>query len=176
MRWKNLKEQTVYENRWFRVNLADVELPDGRHLDHYLIRMRAVAVATVVNEANEVLLLWRHRFITDTWGWELAAGVVEDGEDVAVAAAREMEEETGWRPGPLTHLLSVEPSNGLTDARHHIYWSDRAEYVGPPEDDFESDRREWVPLKLVPDMVARGEVPAANMAAALLMLHHLRLG
>jgi hypothetical protein len=43
-------------------------------------------------------------------------------------------------------------------------------------DDFESDRREWVPLKLVPDMVARGEVPAANMAAALLLLHHSRLG
>ncbi|MGO4428848.1 NUDIX hydrolase, partial [Streptomyces sp. MCAF7] len=51
-----------------------------------------------------------------------------------------------------------------------------AAYVGPPEDDFESDRRAWVPLKSVPDMVARGEVPAANMAAALLLLHHIRLG
>ncbi|MBB5118062.1 NUDIX hydrolase [Streptomyces eurocidicus] len=176
MRWKNLKERTVYSNRWFRVNLADVALPDGRHLDHFVIRLRPVAVATVVNEANEVLLLWRHRFITDTWGWELAAGVVEDGEDPAFAAAREMEEETGWRPGPLRHLMSVEPSNGLTDARHHIYWSDEARCVGEPEDDFESDRREWVPLKLVPDMIARGEVPAANMAAALLLLHHMRLG
>ncbi|MBI0297624.1 NUDIX hydrolase [Streptomyces sp. PRKS01-29] len=176
MRWKNLRERTVYENRWFRVNLADVRLPDGRQLDHYLIRLRPVAVATAVNAANEVLLLWRHRFITDAWGWELAAGVVEDGEDIADAAAREMEEETGWRPGPLRHLLSVEPSNGLTDARHHIYWSEEASYVGHPEDDFESDRREWVPLKLVPDLVARGEVPAANMAAALLLLHHIRLG
>ncbi|MEU3961712.1 NUDIX domain-containing protein [Streptomyces buecherae] len=176
MRWKNLSEQTVYENRWFRVNLADVELPDGHHLDHYLIRLRPVAVATVVNEANEVLLLWRHRFITDTWGWELPAGVVEDGEAVAEAAAREMEEETGWRPGPLRHLLSVEPSNGLSDARHHIYWAEDADYVGPPEDAFESDRREWVPLKVIPDIVARGEVPAANMAAALLLLHHIRLG
>ncbi|MGD3108480.1 NUDIX domain-containing protein [Streptomyces sp. YGL11-2] len=176
MRWNNLSEKPVYTNPWFRVNLADVELPDGRHLDHFVIRMRPVAVATVVNEANEVLLLWRHRFITDSWGWELAAGVVEDGEDVAAAAAREMEEETGWRPGPLQHLLSVEPSNGLTDARHHIYWSDEGEYVGSPQDDFESDRREWVSLKLVPDMVGRGEVPAANMAAALLMLHHIRLG
>nr|WP_203610723.1 NUDIX hydrolase [Streptomyces sp. SID8111] len=176
VQWTKQNEQTVYANRWFQVNLADVELPDGRHLDHFLIRLRPVAVATVVNEANEVLLLWRHRFITDSWGWELAAGVVEDGEEVAGAAARELEEETGWRPGPLRHLLTVEPSNGLTDARHHVYWADEGEYVGHPVDDFESDRREWVPLKLVPDLVAHGEVPGGSMAAALLLLHHLRLG
>ncbi|MEU4267534.1 NUDIX hydrolase [Streptomyces sp. NPDC026092] len=176
MQWTKLSEQPVYENRWFRVNLADVELPDGRHLAHYLIRLRPVAVATAVNEANEVLMLWRHRFITDSWGWELAAGVVEDDEDLETAAAREMEEETGWRPGPLRHLLTVEPSNGLTDARHHLYWAEEATYIGPPEDDFESSRREWIPLKLIPDMISRGEIPAANMAAGLLMLHHLRLG
>src|SRR5262249_15941857 len=157
VQWTKQNEQTVYENRWFSVNLADVELPDGRHLDHFLIRLRPVAVATVVNEANEVLLLWRHRFITDSWGWELAPGVGGAGEEGGG--------ETGGRPGPLHHLMSVEPSNGLTDARHHIYWSDRGEYIGHPVDDFESDRREWVPLKVVPDLIARGEVPAANMAA-----------
>lgn len=175
MEWTNLGEHTVYENRWFRVNLADVELPDGRRLDHYVIRLRPVAVATAVNADNEVLLLWRHRFITDSWGWELAAGVVEDGESIRAAAAREMLEETGWRPGPLRHLLTLEPSNGLTDATHHVYWAEEAVYTGRPEDDFESDRREWVSLKAVPDMVARGEVPAANMAAALLMLHAIRV-
>ncbi|MET8579083.1 NUDIX domain-containing protein [Streptomyces sp. NPDC005012] len=176
MQWAKLSEQPVYGNRWFDVKLADVRLPDGRHLDHYLIRMRPVAVATIVNGADEALLLWRHRFITDSWGWELAAGVVEEGEDLAAAAARELEEETGWRPGPLRHLMSVEPSNGLTDARHHVYWADSGEFAGEPVDAFESERREWVPLKVVPDLVARGEVPGANMAAALLLLHHLRLG
>ncbi|MEE1771107.1 NUDIX domain-containing protein [Streptomyces sp. JV185] len=176
MQWMNLNEQTVYENRWFRVNLADVVIPGGGRLDHYLIRLRPVAAATVVNEADEVLLLWRHRFITDSWGWELAAGVVEDGEDIAAAAAREMEEETGWRPGPLHPLLTVEPSNGLTDARHHLYWSEEACWTGPPSDAFESSRREWIPLGLVPGLIARGEVPAAGMAAGLMMLHHLRLG
>jgi 8-oxo-dGTP pyrophosphatase MutT (NUDIX family) len=176
VRWTHLNELTVYQNRWFRVNLAEVRLPDGRRLDHFLIRLRAVAVATAVNEADEVLMLWRHRFITESWGWELAAGVVEDGEDIAAAAAREMEEETGWRPGPLRHLMTVEPSNGLTDARHHLYWSEQATHIGYPEDDFESSRRAWVPLKEVPGMIARGEVPAAGMAAGLMMLHHLRLG
>jgi 8-oxo-dGTP pyrophosphatase MutT (NUDIX family) len=176
VRWTKLSERSVCENRWFRVNLADVELPDGRHLDHSLIRLRPVAVATAVNEADEVLMLWRHRFITDSWGWELAAGVVEDGEDTTTAAAREMEEETGRRPGPLRHLLTVEPSNGLTDARHHLYWTDHATCTGPPEDAFESSRRAWIPLKHVPDMIARGRIPAANLAAGPLMLHHLRLG
>ncbi len=172
--WKNLGEHTVYENPWLRINLADVELPDGRHLDHYLMRLRPVALCTAVNEHDEVLLLWRHRFITDTWGWELAAGVVEDGEALEAAAAREMLEETGWRPGPLKHLLTVEPSNGLSDALHHVYWSETAEYVGHPEDDFESERREWVPLSLVPELVAKGSVRSANAVAALLMLHQMR--
>ncbi|MEU6173958.1 NUDIX hydrolase [Streptantibioticus parmotrematis] len=176
MQWTNLGEHTVYENPWLRVNLADVELPDGRHLDHYVSRQRPVALATVVNEADEVLLLWRHRFITDTWSYELAAGVVEDGEDLADAAAREMLEETGWRPGPLRQLMMVEPQHGLTDARHHVFWAQDAEYVGEPEDAFESERREWVPLKDVPDMVSRGEIRSANAVAALLMLHHIRNG
>jgi 8-oxo-dGTP pyrophosphatase MutT (NUDIX family) len=176
VQWNKLSERHVYENRWFRVNLADVELPDGRRLDHFLIRLRPVAAATAVNDADEVLMLWRHRFITDSWGWELAAGVVEDGESVEAAAAREMEEETGWRPGELKHLLTVEPSNGLTDARHHLYWSEEATYIGDPTDAFESSRRAWVPLARIPKLIAEGRIPAANMAAGLLMLHHLRLG
>lgn len=96
--WKNLGEHTVYENPWLRVNLADVELPDGSHLDHYLLRQRPVALATAVNAHNEVLLLWRHRFIPDSWGWGIAAGVVEDGEALEAAAAREMPEETAGAP------------------------------------------------------------------------------
>ncbi|MFD3516182.1 NUDIX domain-containing protein [Streptomyces sp. NPDC058657] len=175
--WKNLGERTVYENRWVNVAMADVELPDGRHLDHTVIRLRPVAVATVVNEANEVLLLWRHRFITGAWGWELPSGGTGAGEDPAAAAARELEEETGWRPGPMRLLLAVDPMPGISTSHHRVYWSDRAEQVREiPQDEFESARREWVPLDTVPTLIARGEVRSANAVAALLMLYHLRLG
>lgn len=172
MEWKNLDEQPVYENRWFKVRLADVELPDGRHLDHYVIRQRPVALTAAVNDKKEVLLLWRHRFITDTWGWELPAGVVDDGETVEEAASREMLEETGWRAGRLHKLMTVEPSNGLSDALHHVYRAEGAEYVGHPEDDFESGRREWIALESIPELVSKGEVRSANAVAALLLLHH----
>jgi 8-oxo-dGTP pyrophosphatase MutT (NUDIX family) len=172
MRWKNLAEHTVYENPWLTVRLADVELPDGRHLDHFLIRQRPVALCAAVNDLNEVLLLWRHRFITDTWGWELPAGVVDADETVPQAAAREMLEETGWRPGPLEHLMTVEPTNGLSDALHHVYLARGAEHVGEPEDYFESEKRDWIPLSDVPEMVAEGAIRSANAVAALLLLHY----
>ena len=176
MAWKNLGEQTAYETKWFRVLLADVELPDGRHLDHYVVRLPPVALCVPVSERDEVLLLWRHRFITGTWGWEPAAGIVEPGETVEQAAARECLEETGWRPGPLRHLITVEPANGLTDAVHVVFQADGAEYAGPPEDDFESSRREWVPLAQVPRMCAEGEIRSANAVAALLLLYQRRVG
>ncbi|AXK35652.1 NUDIX domain-containing protein [Streptomyces armeniacus] len=173
--WQNLGEHTVYENRWVTVNMADVALPDGRRLDHTVIRLRPVAVATVVNERNEVLLLWRHRFITGAWGWELPSGGTAEGEDPAAAAAREFEEETGWRPGPMRLLVSMDPMPGISTSHHRVYWSDSAEQVRQiPTDDIESARREWVPLENVPELIERGEIRSANALAALLMLHRLR--
>lgn len=174
MQWRNLDEKDVFTTKWFSLRLADVELPDGRHLDHYLLRHSPTVVATIVDEQDRVLMLWRHRFITDTWSYEFAAGAVEPGESIEDAARREMLEETGWRADELRHLVTVEPQNGFSDSVHHVYWAERGEYTGPPVDDFESDRIDWVPLKDAPDMIARGEVRSANAVTGLLLLHRLR--
>jgi 8-oxo-dGTP pyrophosphatase MutT (NUDIX family) len=102
MRWKVHGQQTLYQSNWVNLELADVELPDGRHLDHHVLRMhRQSASAAVIDDQGRVLMLWRHRFITDRWGWELPCGWVDPGEDPAEATRREVLEETGWEPGPL---------------------------------------------------------------------------
>ncbi|WP_083450357.1 NUDIX hydrolase [Luteipulveratus mongoliensis] len=177
MQWINHGETTVYENPWLTVNMADVELPDGRHLSHTVLREKPVALCAALNERREVLMLYRHRFIPDTWGWEVPGGGVDDGESLDEAAARELLEETGWKAtGTLKHLLSVEPANGISDATYHLYWTDQVEHVGEPEDDFESARREWIPLVKVPEMIAAGEIRGADTVAGLLLLHHRMVG
>lgn len=167
MRWTVHSEKPLYRDEWLDIRVADVEIPDGRHLEHRLIRTPPGAGCVVVSNA-QVLLLWRHRFITGTYGWEIPIGKIDPGEDVAVAAARETEEETGWRPGPLRFLLRVEPTPGLSDSAHHIYLADSATHVGEPEDDFESDRVGWVALAEVPDLIARGDITSGTTLAALL--------
>jgi 8-oxo-dGTP pyrophosphatase MutT (NUDIX family) len=167
MRWTVHSEKQLYLDPWLDIRLADVELPDGRHLDHRLIRTPPGAGA-VVTTGDRVLLLWRHRFITGSWGWEIPVGKIEPGEDAATAAARETAEETGWRPGPLHPLLRVEPTPGISTSVHQIFRATSAEQIGSPEDDFESSKVAWIPLSDVPVMAARGEITSGTTLASLL--------
>ena len=45
MQWKVISERALYTDQWLDVRTADVELPDGRHLDHRFIRMAPSAGA-----------------------------------------------------------------------------------------------------------------------------------
>jgi 8-oxo-dGTP pyrophosphatase MutT (NUDIX family) len=115
----------------------------------------------VVDEAGErVLLMRRHRFIVDRWVWELPGGYVDDGEDPAEAAAREVEEETGWRPRNVEFVLSCQPLIGNADFPQDLYMARDAELVGVPEAD-ETAEVAWVPLDDAPALIASGKILGA---------------
>lgn len=79
MQWKTHGERQIYTNPWVNLCLVDVQQPDGRRWEHHVVRLRHLAVAAVVNDRREVLMMWRHRFITDAWAWELPMGLIEEG-------------------------------------------------------------------------------------------------
>jgi 8-oxo-dGTP pyrophosphatase MutT (NUDIX family) len=81
-----------------QVGVADVELPGGRRIDHYLFRLPPVVLTAMQDDQDRVLLILRYRFIPGTWGWELPSGLADPAEDFAAAAARETLKETGWEP------------------------------------------------------------------------------
>lgn len=110
MRWTVHSEKPLYTDPWLDIRIADVEITGGRHLQHRLIRTSPGAGAVVLNERNQVLLEWRHRFITDTWGYEIPIGGVNDNEAPAAAAAREVEERpAGAPPAAPPALRPTEP-------------------------------------------------------------------
>jgi 8-oxo-dGTP pyrophosphatase MutT (NUDIX family) len=176
MGWKNLGEKPVVHTPWFRLNLADVELPGGRRLDHYVLRLPPVVLAAVLDGEDRVLMLWRHRFIPDTYGWEIPSGIVDPAEDLAAAAAREAYKESGWEPQDLQPLVRLESASGLSDSVSHVYWTRQAIRRGDPPADFESERIDWVPLEQVPGLIAGGQIRSAVTATVLMMLLHRRLG
>ncbi len=172
MRWRVVSERPLYKDEWLDIRLADVELPGGRRLAHRCIRTPPGAGVAAIDRANRVLLIWRHRFITDTWGWEIPIGKIEEGEPPAHAAAREFEEETGWRAGQLSHLIDVQPTPGISDSVHHIYVATDAVELGKPADGFESERIEWVPLAMVCPLVDKGDLVSGTSLASLLYIQN----
>jgi 8-oxo-dGTP pyrophosphatase MutT (NUDIX family) len=168
-RWRVHGESAVYTSEWMDLRLVDVELPGGQRFSHHVLRMRHPAAGVVVRDpAAGVLLLHRHRLITDTWGWEIPAGRVEPGEPPEQTVAREAVEETGWRPVGIEPLGSSFPTNGLCDQQFVYFTSESAEHVGDPEPD-ETDRVEWFAPEDVRKLIAAGEVPDGLSVTALAM-------
>ncbi|MEV1289042.1 NUDIX hydrolase [Micromonospora sp. NPDC049679] len=172
--WRIYGERTIYDNPWVRLTRVDVEPPGAERFEHHVVRLHRVAVCAVLDGQDRVLMLWRYRFLPDKWGWELPGGIVDQGEDAATAAAREVEEETGWRPASLSHVITYEPMIGMVDSPHEIFVGRGATYVGDPTDVEEAGRVEWVPLADVRDLMAHGELVGSVTLVAL--LHVLAFG
>lgn len=167
--WTIRGERVVDESRRLRLSIASVELPDGSRFEQYVMRMPRAAMMVVLNDhADAVLMMWRHRFIIGRWVWELPGGYVEAGESPAESAAREVEEETGWRPRDVRKLVSLQPTVGSADAENVLFMSRGAEYVGAPIDINEAARVDWVPLAEARERIASGEIVGAASQVGLL--------
>ena len=170
-------ERTIYDSPYVRLSLVDVEVPGGERFEHHVVRSVAPAVGVVVTDPDRgVLLLWRHRFMSDEWGWELPAGAVDPGEDLVMAANREVLEETGWAPGPLTHWVRWHPQSGKSDQVFVVFGAEGATYVGEPSDPSEAERVEWVAFDRIPGLIRSGQVHDGMALTGLLWHSQLQGG
>jgi len=127
-------------------------------------RTARMRLAGLCIQAN-IIAMHRSRLTTAT-----GKSRIEVGESPKQAAAREAEEETGWRPGQLRLLVASQPSNGSIDTVHYIFHAEAAERVGEPADISEAERVEWVPLSEVASLIAKGKIVSGPTLIGLLLI------
>ncbi|MHA6795930.1 NUDIX hydrolase [Pseudonocardia bannensis] len=172
-RWIVHGERPVYENEWVTVGLADISMPSGERFEHHTVVLPPAAMTVVLDDAGEhVLMAWRHRFVPDVWNWELPGGLLDPDETPAETAAREVEEETGYRPRSIEHLVTFEPMIGMVRNAHHVFLARGAERIGEATEVNEG-RFEWVALAEVPELIAKGRI--VNSGSLVGLLHVLAL-
>ena len=145
---------------------VSVDLPDGVSFDQYVIELPEAVIVAAVNEAGEVLMARRHRFIIDRWVWELPGGYIEEGEDLEAAAGRELVEETGWQASRVEHLVTFQPMIGSADAANHVFMAAELEHVTDELDINEATEVRWVPLDEAARMIESGELVGAASVVA----------
>lgn len=164
-KWTVHGTRRMYDSEWVSVDLDDVEIPDGERFEHHVLRLPYPSTAVVVVDDDAVLMMWRHRFTTDRWGWEIPAGRCEAGETPEISAIRETEEETGYKVS-VEPLLTINPMNGISSHETHIFVGADPVRTGEP-DPAEAAKVEWLPLNEIPALIRKGLVSCGITLAAL---------
>ena len=166
--WTIHGERVIDDTRRAVLSIADVELPDGVRFEQYVLRIPGAAMVIVLDDEQRVLMMWRHRFILDRWVWELPGGYLDPAEEPMACAAREVEEETGWRPRSMEKLVSYQPMVGTIDQDNVIYLARGADFTGADPDINEAERIGWIPLDEVQRHIDDGTIVGAGSVAGLL--------
>jgi ADP-ribose pyrophosphatase len=120
-KYRVLSRRPIHGARKYRCFEERVRFEDGREATREVVRHTGAAV--ILPELPDGRLVLEEVFRHAAGGWmvEVPAGTLERGEAPEACAARELEEETGWRAGRLRFLASWYPSPGVFDETMHLF-------------------------------------------------------
>jgi ADP-ribose pyrophosphatase len=117
--------KNIYTGRVVTLNLDTVTLPNGATVELETIRHPGASAVVPLKDDGTVVLIRQFRHAAGGFIYEIPAGKLSPGEDPRLCAARETEEEIGYRAGSLELLASIFTAPGFADEVIHIYlWTD----------------------------------------------------
>ena len=103
------------------LNLETVTLPNGATVELELIHHPGAAAVVPMKDDKTVLLIRQYRHAAGGYILEIPAGKLDSGEDPRDCAARELEEEIGFRASSLEPLITFFTTPGFTDEIIHVF-------------------------------------------------------
>jgi ADP-ribose pyrophosphatase len=113
--------KNIYQGKVLTLNIETVTLPNGVTIDLEMVRHPGASAIVPIKEDGTVILIRQFRHAADGFIYEIPAGKLHSGEDPKICAARELEEEIGYRAGRLERLASIFTAPGFTDEVIHIF-------------------------------------------------------
>ena len=164
-------EDGVVIGRRVRVEQRRLARRDGTtELREMVVHPGTVVLVPVLDDGR-LVLIHNRRFAVERTLLELCAGTLEVGEDVAVCAVRELQEETGYRAARVEPLLSFYASPGGSNERVHVFVA-RGLVAGAQQlDPAEQIEVVLVPLTDAVELIAKGEIEDAKSIASILFFH-----
>lgn len=140
---KTTKSESIFNGKVIQVRVDEVVLPDGKHSKRELIKHPGAVCVIAITDEKKIILVEQYRKALERPLVEVPAGKLEPGEEPSLCAARELEEETGYRPGSIRPIQSFYTSPGFADELVHVFLAEQLQKV---EGGLAADEDEFVDL------------------------------
>lgn len=169
--WKRLHAEVGPDLKLFRARWDLMRNPRNGKSERMIILQSADSVNVVALTADQQLLFVRqYRFGIEDYTLELPGGIVDSGEEVALAARRELQEETGYAADEWTPLGRIGSNPVFMDSYIHHYLAYPARPLHKVSlDDGEDVELVMLSLSEVSDRLWRGEFQHPHTVNALVL-------
>lgn len=129
-KWETISSEYLFRRPWLTVRHDKVRLPDGRiNPEFYVLEYPDWVNIIAITENGEFVMERQYRHGLDKTCYEIAAGVVENGETPLEAARRELEEETGYGGGDWKELMLISGNPSTTSNLTHCFLAEGVKKV-----------------------------------------------
>jgi len=155
-------------DRWLGLRIDTLRYASGREGAIDVVEHRGGVTLLALDAEGRVLLVRQYRHAIGRALLELPAGTIDPGESPEVCAERELQEETGYRPGRMERLGGFYSAPGYCSEYLHVFLcTDLIE--SRLQGDEEAIYLHPTPLEDLLRLAAAGEIEDAKTAGALLL-------
>ena len=167
--------ERIYDGGYLRLERRMVRLPDGRSAPREIVVVKDSIAVLPIHADGTVVFVRQFRPAVGEDLLEVPAGVIDPGERPEETAARELQEEIGFRPRVVRHLLDYYHAEGYSTGVMHLFVALGLEDAGgpSPEDD-EILSIETMPFDDVHRRVAAGEFRDSKTLLSVMRVAELR--
>lgn len=172
---KLIESQQVFKGLIFDVERDRLREENGMEITREIVRHNGGAGCLPLLDDGRVALVKQYRHPARRELLEIPAGKIEAGETPIECAAREIEQETGFRAGRIEKLADFYSTPGFCEERLHVFLATGLVPIKQNLDHDEFIEIVYLPLSEAVAMAERNEIEDSKTIIALLMASRLNL-
>ncbi|MHB8104103.1 MAG: NUDIX hydrolase [Dehalococcoidales bacterium] len=165
---KTLASKYVFKGRSLKVRVDSVLTAEGRKSTREIVEKRDFVAVVAVDADDNILLVNQFRTALGKNLLEIPAGGIEKGEDIAATVIREMQEETGLKPGKVVRLTGFYTTPGFSAEYGHLYLATDLVHAPLRAEDTAGIELVRVPLVQILEFITSGKIQDSKSIAGLL--------